>query len=296
MDHDHQWLINFFNASLDSNQQIRTFLQRLPSNKPRSSPSCSRTSSWAKTDSKEIPQEIVVELDSGEPENVEKVEFGTRKDKTEIADIVEENGFNDNDKEWDAKNWDKADLKLQGKSAFSDVEVDSEPESLLKKEAKNACPAPQFVELPSAKSVLQNAVVTKRDSAAEGDDQKINKKNKKVDRLYGWKTQRNALIGTALKQQSRDVISDFKRRVTDIITQFMEQGVNTEVYNKNKDREEYHSIVPTSACTVLEVKVIEGHGATIDVILVSGVLHEGDQIVVCVLQGTYLHYEEIKAA
>ncbi|KAL8538372.1 hypothetical protein ACS0TY_000386 [Phlomoides rotata] len=38
-------------------------------------------------------------------------------------------------------------------------------------------------------------------------------------------------------------------------------------------------------CTVLEVKVIEGHGATIDVILVSGVLHEEDQIVVCGLQG-----------
>ncbi|KAL8538250.1 hypothetical protein ACS0TY_000287 [Phlomoides rotata] len=69
----------------------------------------------------------------------------------------------------------------------------------------------------------------------------------KVDRLYGWKTQCNALIGTALKQQSRDVIYDFKRRVTNIITQFMEQGVNTELYNKNKDREEYHSIVPTSA-------------------------------------------------
>ncbi|KAL8553257.1 hypothetical protein ACS0TY_001789 [Phlomoides rotata] len=38
MDHDHQWLINFFNASLDPNQQIRTFLRSLPSNKPRSSP------------------------------------------------------------------------------------------------------------------------------------------------------------------------------------------------------------------------------------------------------------------
>lgn len=34
-------------------------------------------------------------------------------------------------------------------------------------------------------------------------------------------------------------------------------------------------------CTVLEVKVIEGHGTTIDVVLVNGVLHEGDQIVVC---------------
>ncbi|KAL6555892.1 hypothetical protein OROGR_005180 [Orobanche gracilis] len=172
----------------------------------------------------------------------------------------------------------------------------------------------------------------------------------KVDRLHGWKTHRNAPIGTALKQQTRDVISEFNMRVSKIITQFMEQGVNTELYNKNKDRGGFFSIVPTSAvsgegipelllllaqwaqnmmikrltysekvqCSVLEVKVIEGHGTTIDVILVHGVLHEGDQIVVCGLQGpivtsiralltphpmrelrvkgTYLHYKEIKAA
>ncbi|KAL8540311.1 hypothetical protein ACS0TY_001783 [Phlomoides rotata] len=331
------------------------------------------------TDSKEIPQEIVVELDSGEPENVEKVEFGTRKDKTEIADIVEENGFNDDDEEWDAKNWDKADLKLQGKSAFSDVEVDSEPELCLRKRQRMhvlhlnllSCPQPsQSRRMRSlGKGILRLRVMTRRltkrtkklmlqrkhqkldiilRTRALKADVKLDVPGLIVDRLYGWKTQRNALIGTALKQQSRDVISDFKRRVTDIITQFMEQGVNTEVYNKNKDREEYHSIVPTSAvssegipqlwlllvqwaqkrmtkrlayskkCTVLEVKVIEGHGATIDVILVSGVLHEGDQIVVCGLQGpivtniralltphpmrelqvkgTYLYYKEITAA
>lgn len=45
-------------------------------------------------------------------------------------------------------------------------------------------------------------------------------------------------------------------------------------------------------CTVLEVKVVEGHGTTIDVVLVNGVLHEGEQIVVCGMQVSILnsHY------
>ncbi|KAL0287663.1 UNVERIFIED_CONTAM: Eukaryotic translation initiation factor 5B [Sesamum calycinum] len=171
-----------------------------------------------------------------------------------------------------------------------------------------------------------------------------------VDRLYGWKTCRNAPITKAMKQQSKDVQIEFNMRLTQVITQFKEQGLNTELYYKNKEMGETFSIVPTSAisgegipdlllllvqwtqktmvkrltysdevqCTVLEVKVIEGHGTTIDVVLVNGVLHEGDQIVVCGLQGpivttiralltphpmkelrvkgAYLHHKEIKAA
>ncbi|XP_076925220.1 uncharacterized protein LOC143587962 [Bidens hawaiensis] len=172
----------------------------------------------------------------------------------------------------------------------------------------------------------------------------------KVDRLYGWKTCKNAPIGKAMKLQSRDVQLEFEHRFTQIVTEFKEQGVNTELYSKNKERGETYSIVPTSAisgegipemllllvqwaqktmidkltysdeiqCTVLEVKVIEGLGTTIDVVLVNGVLHEGDEIVVCGFQGpihttirslltphpmkelrvkgAYIHHKEIKAA
>ena len=38
-------------------------------------------------------------------------------------------------------------------------------------------------------------------------------------------------------------------------------------------------------CTVLEVKMIEGLGTTVDVVLVNGILREGETIVICGLQG-----------
>ncbi|XXG40343.1 hypothetical protein AAC387_Pa01g1082 [Persea americana] len=172
----------------------------------------------------------------------------------------------------------------------------------------------------------------------------------KVDRLYGWKTCPNAPIVKAMKQQSRDVQNEFKTRLTQIIMHFKEQGLNTELYYKNREMGETFSIVPTSAvsgtgipdllllltqyaqktmdkklmfvsdvqCTVLEVKVIEGLGTTVDVVLINGVLREGDQIVVCGMQGpivttirslltphpmkelqvkgSYQHHKELKAA
>ncbi|GAB2282275.1 hypothetical protein Dimus_016824 [Dionaea muscipula] len=139
----------------------------------------------------------------------------------------------------------------------------------------------------------------------------------KIDRLNGWKPRRNAPFIKTIKEQSKEAVEDFNSKVKEIITRFMEQGLNTSLYYKNKEMGETFSLVPTSAisgegipdlllllvqwtqktmvekltfsdevqCTVLEVKVIEGHGTTIDVILVNGVLHEGDQIVVCGMQG-----------
>ncbi|KAH6768318.1 eukaryotic translation initiation factor 2 family protein [Perilla frutescens var. frutescens] len=447
------------------------------------------------TDSKEIQQNFVLELDSVEPENVEEVESSSAQDKAEVTDAVEDNGVDeeeeeeeeDDDEEWDAKSWDDADLKLPGKSVFADEEVDSEPETLPKKDIKNTRAAtedaekvasvmplkPENVDAPknnNKKDVLVKEDKTKPDdhpvqngqslrspiccimghvdtgktklldcirgtNVQEGEaggitqqigatyfpaenirertkelkaDAKLNVPGllvidtpghesftnlrsrgsglcdlailvvdimhglepqtieslnllkmrntdfivalNKVDRLYGWKTCRNKPIGKAIKEQSKDVMNEFNRRLTEIITQFKEQGLNTELYYKNKEMGETYNIVPTSAisgegipdlllllvqwaqktmvkrltysedvqCTVLEVKVVEGHGTTIDVVLVNGVLHEGDQIVVCGMQGpvattiralltphpmrelrvkgTYLHHKEIKAA
>ena len=109
----------------------------------------------------------------------------------------------------------------------------------------------------------------------------------------------------------------FEDMTKKIIVAFAEQGLNAVLYYENKNFARNVSIVPTSAvtgegvpdmimllvnltqqrmsdrlmylseleCTVLEVKVIEGLGTTIDVVLSNGILHEGDKIVVCGLNG-----------
>lgn len=172
----------------------------------------------------------------------------------------------------------------------------------------------------------------------------------KVDRLYGWEPHENMDIEQSLSLQKPYVRSEFDTRLSNIKLEFSEQGLNSELYWTNKDVKRFVSIVPTSArtgegvcdllllqiqltqqfmegkvtykddlqCTVLEVKPIQGIGFTIDVVLINGELHEGDQICVCGangaiftqiralltpqplremrVRGDYVHHKKIRAA
>ena len=172
----------------------------------------------------------------------------------------------------------------------------------------------------------------------------------KIDRLYGWNAIPNGGFRASFAQQNRSTQQEFEERVAKTVVAFAEQGLNACLYYDNKNFGRNVSLVPTSAhtgegipdmlqlivnltqdrmseslmylseleCTVLEVKVIEGLGTTIDVVLSNGVLHEGDRIVVCGLngpivtqvralltpqplkemrvKGAYVHHKEVKAA
>lgn len=172
----------------------------------------------------------------------------------------------------------------------------------------------------------------------------------KIDRLYGWKKIENNGFRESLALQNKGVQNEFRDRLEKTKLAFAEQGFNSELYYENKSLARNVSLVPTSAhtgegipdmlkllvsltqermtgqlmylteveCTVLEVKVIEGLGTTIDVVLSNGILREGDRIVLCGIDGPiitdiralltpaemkelrvksqYVHNKEVKAA
>lgn len=138
-----------------------------------------------------------------------------------------------------------------------------------------------------------------------------------IDRMYGWKATPNGGFRETLAQQNRSVLTEFEDRVAKTKLAFAEQGLNAEIFDENKNLGRNISLVPTSAitgegipdmlmllvkltqermnqhlmyiseleCTILEVKVIEGLGTTIDVVLSNGVMREGDTIVLCGTDG-----------
>ncbi|THW83386.1 hypothetical protein D6D15_09614 [Aureobasidium pullulans] len=172
----------------------------------------------------------------------------------------------------------------------------------------------------------------------------------KIDRLYGWKQIANNGFRESLAMQNKGVQNEFADRLEKTKIAFAEQGFNSEVFYENKSMARNVSLVPTSAhtgegipdmlklitqltqermagqlmyiteveCTVLEVKVIEGLGTTIDVVITNGRLKEGDRIVLCGTEGpiatniralltpaemkelrvksAYVHNKEVKAA
>ncbi|OII73111.1 Fun12p GTPase translation initiation factor IF2 [Cryptosporidium ubiquitum] len=174
----------------------------------------------------------------------------------------------------------------------------------------------------------------------------------KIDRLYGWIQQGWSSSRSALSIQNDSTRDEFDTRLNRVLLELSEEGLNCDIYWKNDDFRGNVSIVPTSAvtgegvpdliyliaqltqnymglnylklntrelsCTILEVKAIDGLGVTIDVILVSGILREGDTIVVCGLsapivttiralltpqpmhemrvKGEYIHHRFIKAS
>lgn len=140
----------------------------------------------------------------------------------------------------------------------------------------------------------------------------------KVDRLYDWESvPGNNPFRTSLAKQKSHVVEEFTRRTKEVQLELAEVGFNTELYWENSDVRRNLSICPTSAitgegmpdllmlitslpqtllterlmfnqtleATVLEVKVIEGLGTTIDIILTGGTIKEGDTIVVVGLDG-----------
>ena len=145
----------------------------------------------------------------------------------------------------------------------------------------------------------------------------------KIDRITDWKATPNAPVQTTLRKQKGHTLDQYEILTQRAMLQMNEQGFNCALYYDNKDNSKTFTedttinVVPTSAhtgegipdllftlcrltqqtlkkevtftgelnATVLEVKKIDGYGTTIDVILADGTLHEGQQMVLCGLEG-----------
>jgi translation initiation factor 5B len=139
----------------------------------------------------------------------------------------------------------------------------------------------------------------------------------KIDRMYQWKSKSDEAFFTTFNDQQEHTRDEFVKRAKETVLAFAEKGLNAALYYENPDPEDYINLVPTSAitgegipdllgmlvsisqtrlahkirykpqlqATVMEVKVIEGLGTTIDVILANGRIKEDDKIVLAGFNG-----------
>jgi translation initiation factor 5B len=134
----------------------------------------------------------------------------------------------------------------------------------------------------------------------------------KIDRVYQWKSTEWGGFRESYELQKKRQQKEFDDRFEKIKTHFIQNDCNVAIYDENPSMKEYINIVPTSAvtgegmpdligmfvylsqkfifkklefkeviqCTILEVKVLEKIGTTIDVILVNGTMKVGDKIII----------------
>ena len=138
-----------------------------------------------------------------------------------------------------------------------------------------------------------------------------------IDRTYNWHSFPWSGFEDSYNKQKDQQKRLFDEKVEQNQMQFIKNNINAELYYKNKSMKEYVNMVPTSAitgeglpdlmgllvyltenylirqitykdevkCSILEVKVLESIGTTIDVVLVNGTIHVGDKIVIGGLLG-----------
>ncbi|MBW6461641.1 MAG: translation initiation factor IF-2 [DPANN group archaeon] len=136
----------------------------------------------------------------------------------------------------------------------------------------------------------------------------------KIDKLSGWKVNKNSCFQDTYDQQRPDVKEAIDMGIYKLIGQFYEKGFSADLFNRVEDFTQQISIIPISAIsgegvsdlltilsgvtqkylekkleidpkgegkgTILEVKEVKGLGTTIDVILYDGIIRTGDTLVI----------------
>jgi len=143
----------------------------------------------------------------------------------------------------------------------------------------------------------------------------------KIDMINGWEIHEDESFVVSQAKQSPRVKQLLESYLQKVKLRFAEQGFNVEIYTRNKNKNEYISLVPTSAFTgegiadilcllselcqtymakglqfvsdkvrgsVLETKKMIGIGNVCDVILANGELRAGDEIVLGGLNGAFV--------